>query len=163
VSRTPPLTDSSTSPPLESTSATENREVVDSIPQYACPISREVDLEGISLDDGFGYTVTITGPPAPKRRLLSRMSDSHQPDPEKGTEDDAQKLQISTTSAYSVDESYREVRPEQRARRKAAAQDADGIDQASQNLSAWGLLDRTASESSGKAESGGAAEQRPQT
>lgn len=160
-----PLTESTKSQPPESTGAPESAEVFESIPQYAYPMCRYIDLEGIGVDDGFGYTVTITGPPAAKRRFLSsKTPDAHHSDLEMGKDGDgAQTLQIETTNAYSVNETYRELRPEQKARRQATAEDADGIDQACQNLSAWGLLDRTASGSTDKPDPGGEVEQRPRS
>jgi hypothetical protein len=108
----------------------ESAEVFESIPQYAYPMSRYIDLEGIGVDDGFGYTVAITGPPVAKRRFLRSIKtpDARHSDLEMGK-----------------------------------AEDADGIDQACQNLSAWGLLDRMASGSTDKPDPGGEVEQRPRS
>jgi hypothetical protein len=127
-------------------------------------LSRYIDLEGIGLDDGFGYSVTITGPPSTRRRLLkSKSPDPNQSDLETGNDDDIpQKLQIETTNAYSVDEVYRKISPispEHNTGCEVSPHNmAQGIDQACQNLSSWGLLDRTTSETtfSERPEPGGA-------
>src|SRR3954471_4304540 len=108
------LSESSKSQPPGSTDVPEPVEILEGLPQYAYPISRYIDLEGIGLDDGFGYSVTITGPPAPRRRRLRRGLATPGPqhsDVEAGKHDDdgPQKLQIERTNEYSVDETYRAI------------------------------------------------------
>jgi hypothetical protein len=114
---------------------------------------RFIDLEGISLDDEVGYTVTITGPPSDqkgffRKRKTRKTSESNGKDIDTGKTVDPEKgLQIETTTSYAVDESYKESTSNSH-RRKASYQIAPEvmaheIDEASQNLAAWGYLDTT--------------------
>jgi hypothetical protein len=113
--------------------------------------NRCIDLEGIGLEDGLGYTVTITSPLSTQNRFFRRRkswkpSESNSKDAETGNDDDPdQRLQIETTTTYAVDEVYRDLSSytqKQRASSQIASETmTQEIDQAWQNLSAWGLLE----------------------
>jgi hypothetical protein len=112
--------------------------------------NRLIDLEGISLEDGFGYTVTITGPPSThkccfRRRKSWKPSESNQDLERKEDDDPDQRLQIETTTTLEVDGAYRDrtscARKQRPSCQIAPEVMVQEIEQASQNLSAWGLLD----------------------
>jgi hypothetical protein len=120
------------------------------------PTHRMIDLEGINLDDGFGYSVTITSPPSTrngngergKSRKLRKASNSTQMDIEM-VEDEGhnQKMHIATTRTYSVDESVRDANWYSRNQFPTFQTSPEvmtlEMEDVSRNLSAWGFLDNS--------------------
>jgi hypothetical protein len=131
----------------------------DDIPELQTIDQFLIDLEGIRTDDGYGYSVTIQGPPRNRRPILGRvfkqLADSEQKSVEKdGINEglgslpahDPKRLgfKINTTSSYSINTEYRDQstipRHKQRRSSLSAEEMEERIEEASQGLFDLSLL-----------------------